>query len=56
MEFKQMTLSQCAQFDNTNKLRDKVTGWGAISKIRCIQKVSRKVRIGTGKGKRGGKS
>lgn len=55
MEFKQMTLSQCAQFDNQNKLKDKVTGWGAISKMRCEKKISRKARIGTGKGKRGGK-
>jgi hypothetical protein len=45
MEFKQMGLKQCAQFDKTNQLGTKLTAWGAISKERCEKKISRKARI-----------
>jgi hypothetical protein len=55
MEFKQMGLKQCAQFDFQNKLREKLTGWGAVSAMRAAKKISRSFRINQGKGKRGGK-
>lgn len=44
-EPKQMSLSQCAKFDHENKLREKVTGWGIISKERHEKKISRSFRI-----------
>lgn len=44
-EFKQMTLSQCATFDHQSKLKDKLTGWGKISKSRTGKGISRKDRI-----------
>lgn len=43
-EYKQMSLRESAQYDHQNKLRDKLTGWGAICKDRQARGVSRKAR------------
>lgn len=54
-EFKQMTLSQAAAFDENNGLRKKITRWGQICKDRNANGTSRRLRILRGEGKRGGK-
>ena len=55
MEFKQMGLKECARHDLTHGLKEKLTGWGFISKQRAERKISRSFKINSGKGKRGGK-
>ena len=45
MEYRTMTLRECAKFDKENKAREKVTGWGRISADRNKRKVSRKWKI-----------
>ena len=49
-EFKQLTLSQAANFDKTNNLKARLTGWGKISKERAEKKISRRARIALKKG------
>jgi len=44
MSDKAMGLSECARFDHANGARNKLTGWGAICKLREAQKTSRKHR------------
>ena len=43
-EFKQMGLSECAEYDMKNNLRNKITGWGRICKERNEKGISRKQR------------
>ena len=50
-EFKQMTLSACAQHDHNNKVREKLTGWGKVCKDRQERGVSRRLKILRKKGK-----
>jgi hypothetical protein len=44
MAYKTMTLSECAKYDHDNGLKNKLTGWGKVSKARELQKISRKQR------------
>ena len=53
--YKQMGLKECARHDHNLGLKEKLTGWGVVSRARCQKKISRSFRIGTGHGKRGGK-
>jgi len=41
-EFKQMSLRQCAQFDQANGIAGRLTGWGKICRERHIKGISRK--------------
>jgi len=41
---KQMTLSQCAQYDHETKAKTRLTGWGKICKERAANGKSRKAR------------
>lgn len=40
----QMTLSECAAFDYRTGQRDKLTGWGYVSRDRRERGISRKAR------------
>ena len=44
MEYKTLSLRESAKFDYENNLRDKLTGWGVICKLRHEKKISRKQR------------
>lgn len=44
MAYKEMTLSQCAKFDFETGQKNKLTGWGIVSKDRQERKISRKAR------------
>ncbi len=43
-QFKQMGLSECAEYDHKNGLKDKLTGWGIICKDRHDKGISKKQR------------
>lgn len=44
-ESKQMTLSQCAQYDKMHDAKNKLTGWGIICRDRQARGISRSARI-----------
>ena len=50
MEYKTLSLRESAKFDFENGLRDKLTGWGVICKLRHEKKISRKQRRLAAKG------
>jgi hypothetical protein len=43
-EYKQLSLREAAKFDYETKQKEKLTGWGIISKQRAAAGVSRKAR------------
>ena len=43
-DYQQLSLRQSAQFDFQNKLKDKVTAWGLICRLRRENGTSRKQR------------
>lgn len=45
MEYKTMTLAQCAAFDHAQGLKYFITEWGKICKERAEKGISRKARI-----------
>jgi len=53
--YKQMGLKMCGQYDRNMGLKEKMTGWGVVSRERASKKISRSFRIHSGHGKRGGK-
>lgn len=53
--YKQMGLKDCARQDHNLGIKEKLTGWGVVSKDRHIKKISRSNAIRGGYGKNGGK-